>query len=88
MNLVSDDLTIEVEGVRMLTKSTEIHAAMDSILKTSAHCIGVVDEYQSTLEKGGRKADPSAMVSAALRLSKVVSDARRLAGEVLVTGWD
>lgn len=88
MNLASHDLALEVAGAHMLTNNDQIHSSMDPILMAATEATTAANEYENTIIMAGQTPDAVPIYMAMEKLNRAVGDARRLAGEVLVTGWD
>lgn len=88
MNLASHDLGLEVGGAHMLTNNDLIHSSLDPIMEAATEATTAAHEYENTVIMAGQSPNPLAIYMAMEKVNRVVGDARRLAGELLVTGWD
>jgi hypothetical protein len=85
-NLAAHDLTLEVAGAHMLTNDQRMHRSMDPIITAGMAGTVAADAYEATVISG-RMPSTDDVYSAMAALSDAVGDARKLAAEVLVTGW-
>lgn len=81
------DLTAEISGAHMLTNNDDLHAALDRV--TAAAIKGPASEltYKNTVVSG-KTPNPAPLFMVMEELPRVIGDARRLAGRMLVTGWN
>lgn len=88
MNLAARDLSLEVAGAHMLTNIDAIHSSMDPIMAAAVECTTAANDYENTIIMSGQTPNAVPVYMAMERINNAVGDARRLAGEVLVTGWN
>jgi rRNA maturation endonuclease Nob1 len=86
MNLVSHDLAIEVSGAHMLTNNDQLHAALDQITGAATDALVRANEYENTVIMAVETPNAAPIYMAMEAINRVVGDAIRLAGELLVTG--
>jgi hypothetical protein len=88
MNLAAHSLTIEISGAHMLTNNQQLHLALDPIVQAGMEATLAANEYQNTLIWTGQSPNSAPIYVAMEKVNRVIGDASRLAGELLVTGWD
>jgi hypothetical protein len=88
MNLASHALTIEISGAHMLTNNDQLHTALDPILEAGVAATLSANEYENTVIMAGETPNAVPVYMAMEEMNRVVGDASRLAGRLLVTGWD
>lgn len=88
MNLASHTLAIEISGAHMLTNNDQLHASLDPILQAGINGTVSANEYENTMIMAGETPNAVPIISAMEAINRVVGDANRLAGQLLVTGWD
>lgn len=87
-NLAAADLSLEVAGAHMLTNNEMIHTSMDPIMEAAVACTTAAGEYENTIIRSGTTPNQLPVYMAMERINNAVGDARKLAGTVLVTGWN
>jgi hypothetical protein len=81
------DLNAEVQGAHMLTNSDELHDALDKVTDTAMKGPQFEVLYRNYAVKGTTPS-PALLYMVMADLHRVVGDVRRLAGRLLVTGFD
>lgn len=88
MNIASHDLAIEVSGAHTLTNNEQIHSSLDPIMREAAKASLGVNDYENTVIMAGETPNAAPIFMAMEAINRAVGDVTRLAGKLLVTGWD
>jgi hypothetical protein len=82
------DVSLEIQGAHMLTRNDDLHGALDDV--NAAMMFGPQAEvaFRNAVIAQGRLPQPNPIPFAQKRMQEVIGNARRLAGELLDTGWD
>ncbi|BBY74337.1 hypothetical protein MPRF_12360 [Mycolicibacterium parafortuitum] len=88
LGALMDDLSVEIAGAHMLTNNDRLHDALDRVNAEAMRGPEGEIQYRNTVIMAGQVGNEAPLFMAMEALHRVIGDARRLAGEVLVTGWD
>ena len=88
LGVLAEDFALEVQGAHMLTNKDELHDALDRV--NAAGLAGPYAEMavRNPIIQEGRFPEPIPIFQVMSQLQHVLGDARRLAGDLLDTGWD
>lgn len=88
LNLATHVITIEIAGARMLTNNEQLQTALDPILHAGVVSVANADEYENILIIGGQTPNEAPIYSVMEALNAAVGNVTKLAGQLLLTGWD
>lgn len=72
----------------MLTNSNELQLALDPILHAGVEATTKADEYENILIIGGHTPNDAPIYAAMQAMNSAVGNVTKLAGQLLLTGWD
>ncbi len=82
------DVSLEISGAHMFTRNQDLHGALDKV--NAAMMAGPQAEmaFRHAVISLGRMPKPNPIPFAQATMQEAIGNARRMAGEVLDTGWD
>lgn len=88
MNIVAQDLALEIAGAHMLTNNDDLHDALDAITAVATEAPIKANEYENTVIWTAQTPNAVPIYLAMNAIQEATGKARRLAGTILITGWD
>jgi hypothetical protein len=88
LGALADDLHIEISGAHMLTNNEQLHATLDRITATGMQGPMAEVNFRNIAVMEGQTPNPAPIFMVQQALQQVIGETRRLAGDLLVTGWD
>lgn len=88
LDLLAQDVALEINGAHMLTINDQLHEALDNVNVTVLEGPQVEMAFRDAIINAGQTPNPGPVIRLMARVQGVLGDTRRLAGRLLVTGWD
>ena len=88
LGILIQDVVVEVSGAHMLTQNDALHEALNQVLAAVMSTPIAEMAIRDVVIQRARMPQPNPVPRAQQAMQAAVGDARQMAGDLLVTGWD